>query len=335
MERLPKRRIDENPVLSMRKLASILCLDVAQVEILASEAGRYYRPFDRRKTRGTGKWRHIDNPTGLLKSVQSRIHKKLLVPISLPETVVGGARGRSTIDHAKYHLWQPWIVTLDIKDCFPSISNTRIFDVFRSKLGYSTPVASALTRLTTFQHRLPQGAPTSPTLANLALLDFHAEVDEICCRLNLQHSIYVDDIAISGEKAIQAIPPICSLLESNGFNVSWRKIQVQPRSACQQITGLQVNNGIDISRQKLVELREEIISIANAEYVFSRDLQSIWGKINNIKNISPLAGGSLTDFARQHLPETSIPGGCRRGEIRGCRRYERDHSGADHQALTS
>ncbi len=327
MKQLATRQIDDSPLLSMRKLASILGVSLFQLETLASEAGRYYRPFDRRKNKGTGKWRHIDNPVGLLKSVQAKIHKRILASFPIPETMVGGAKGRSTQDHAKHHLWQPWIVTLDIKECFPSITNAVVFDIFRSRLGFSTPVSSALTRMTTFQRRLPQGAPTSPTLANLALLDVHAGIEAICNQLNLQHSIYVDDIAVSGEKAIQATSPICALLADQGFRVSWRKIQVLPRSGCQEITGLQVNRGIDITPKRLLVLREEIRALADAEYIFNRDLQSIWGKINSVMSVNPLAGSALTEFANQCLPEIAIPGGCRRGEVRHCMRYSADHSG--------
>ena len=53
---------------------------------IADRSGRYYRPFDRRKKNGSS-WRHIDNPTGVLKELQSLVQRRILSGVPLPERI--------------------------------------------------------------------------------------------------------------------------------------------------------------------------------------------------------------------------------------------------------
>jgi RNA-directed DNA polymerase len=186
-----------------------------EIEAIAESAGRFYQPFDHRRERGRGKWRHIDNPTGNLKAIQARIYKQILQSLALPETVTGGVRGRSVRDHAAPHVGQPALVTLDLRACFPRIDHHAINRVFR-RLGYSPTIAHVLTQLTTFQRSLPQGAPTSPALANLALLNLHVELQEIAQERGLVLTQYVDDIAMSGAGAQDAIEPVVQAIMRYG-----------------------------------------------------------------------------------------------------------------------
>lgn len=318
---------DGSPLLSWRRLEDLLEVGRETIQAVAQQAGRYYQPFDRRKIRGTGKWRHIDNPQSELKALQRKIQRQLLAHFPFPESIVGGVRERSVLDHAKKHIQKLWVVTLDIKECFPSISNGDIFSVLRNYLGASTELANVLTRLTTFQHRLPQGAPTSPALANLALLPLCKKLFELAQRLELDFTMYVDDIAFSGDNAVFAIEPACRIIKEYGFRVSWQKTRVLSNEKPQEVGGLLVNNRINTLRQSRRQIRKDIMSLAEIGAISERDLHSIWGRIRYVKYIRPAAGAVLEEFARRHLPEMIERGGMPRHETRECRRFERDHSG--------
>lgn len=71
-----------------------------------------------------------------------------------------------------------------------------VFEMFRLN-GYSPDVAHILTQLTTFKGHLPQGAPTSPTLANLVGLNYDKLLLDICIKNNLKYTRYVDDLWFS------------------------------------------------------------------------------------------------------------------------------------------
>src|SRR5437868_11741322 len=112
---------------------------------------------------------------------------------SLPSYMTGGLPGRSIKNNSVPHLEQDVVVGLDIENCFPSISHKQVFGTFR-KLGYSTDIASMLTKLTTYQNRLPQGAPTSPLLCNLVLWDSAERISLLASKKGCFFTIYIDDV---------------------------------------------------------------------------------------------------------------------------------------------
>lgn len=206
------------PLVSMRQVEFVLGKSREDLRKIASYAGRYYHPFDRRREIGKGKWRHIDNPKGELKLLQKRIQKHILSKINLPDTMVGGIPGRSIRANAKIHEGQQRLVTLDLKNCFPRTTDLKVFEAYRKILKCSSEIASLLTKLTTFQKRLPQGAPTSSILANFTLLPMHDEICAIAKKFDLRCSIYVDDIAFSGVSAYEAIDEIIYAIQRHGHS---------------------------------------------------------------------------------------------------------------------
>ena len=158
---------------SPKRLGDILRIPPAKLAEIAESADVHYspfalakppRPFERFYAR---KLRPIDNPLQDLKWIQQRIYRRLLKPMCFPSHILGAIPKRSVMDNAEHHLTAALLVTLDVRQCFPSITNIHIYRVWSNFLGCSPPVAAMLTRLTTFGRHLPQGAPTSPLLANL------------------------------------------------------------------------------------------------------------------------------------------------------------------------
>ena len=78
----------------------------------------------------------------------------------------GFVKKRDPMTHAMAHVGRRFVVRLDIKDFFPSIGLGAVESVFRP-FGYKPDVVNLLSRLTLLNGKLPQGAPTSPYLANL------------------------------------------------------------------------------------------------------------------------------------------------------------------------
>jgi hypothetical protein len=295
------------------------------IERIASTAGRYYSPFDRRKTKGEGKWRHIDNPRGVLKDLQRKIHRQLLAPIVLPDTILGGVRGRSVRDHAEAHVGQPILVTLDLSSCFPSITRHAIYDVYMRQVECSPAIARILTQLTSFQQALPQGAPTSPTLANLALLDLHRELQVLARNFGLALTFYVDDIAISGARAREAVEPTILAVMRHGHGVSRRKIVVAHSGVKQALTGHVVNSVVSIDRPKRRDLYQRILDLASVECPLDVDLRSVRSSIAHVEYTNPSQGAVLRRLADRVLPDVGVEGRRpRTDETRVCR-HRRTH----------
>ncbi len=295
-------------LVSIRRLEALLGRGRSDIKRIASNAGRYYKPFDMRKQRGVGKWRHIANPTGELKVLQRKIQKNILSSYNFPDTFFGAIKGRTTIDNASYHVGSPVLLTLDLKDCFMKIRDKTIFAAYINIFKCSQEIASLLTKLTTFQHQLPQGAPTSSFLANAALLPLHHAIGLQCKQMGLKYSFYVDDITISGLKAMESIEPIIHLIHKQGHAVKRKKIHRMPGNVSQRTTGLIVNRKVSIGRTYKENLYELIKTLSMKPQIHRNELDSILGKINHVRSVSPEKAEVINYFAEKHLPKNVIAG---------------------------
>lgn len=212
---------------------------------------------DKRK-KGNGEFRVLHKPTRKMVRLQKKIRIHLLKPIPLDPCVHGYRKGHSHLTNAQVHQGNSYLAKLDIKGFFPSIHYTRVQKLF-IRLGYSSDVAKMLTKLTTYEYCLPQGAPTSPDISNLIL----AGVDEILAReckgKDLVYTRYSDDIAISGNWNFKnLVDGFIEVIERNGFLVSRKKKEFLGPSERKTVTGWIINEKVNVARDKILRLRAEI-----------------------------------------------------------------------------
>ena len=167
-------------------------------------------------------------------------------------------------------------------------------------------MSDLLTKLTSFQRHLPQGAPTSSSLCNLALLPLHLKILNYCNKNGLNLTQFVDDITISGNKkgVIQAIDNIISIIQSQGYAVRKRKIKVMLANQRQKTTGLIVNKKISVSKKFIENVRLEIINSLNIDRISEKTIKSILGKINYIKLVSQKEGNKLMNLTNDMMFDT-------------------------------
>ena len=190
-----------------KKLAALLQVSEAALTDISSRTDLYKRRWKHKKEE---KWlrekpaaeiaqhyRPIDIPDCGLKAVQSRI-AKLLGRITPPDWLFSPVKGRSYVDNAACHKGARAFWLLDIADYFPSCTANNVAHFFHCQLECSPDVTAILVHLTTWQQCLPQGSPCSPILAYFSNLGMWGEVEESVSRAGLRHSVYADDITISG-----------------------------------------------------------------------------------------------------------------------------------------
>jgi len=181
---------------SVGALAEFIGMPEADLVRLAHSQDAY-RGFDLKNLKG--RWRHIDRPIPQLRDVQDKLNATLTHNIEFPSYIIGGVPGRSHLDHAWPHLGKPLIITLDLKDYFPSIGKGSVYTGLHEVLGLSRSVANILTLLTTCDGYVPQGSPTSLTVANIASFRMFAKMYEHAKEACVLSTFYVDDIAMSGK----------------------------------------------------------------------------------------------------------------------------------------
>jgi RNA-directed DNA polymerase len=256
---------DKLDLYSFRYLEVLLGRPRAELKDLASGAVRHYRPFlqkpkerpfARKITAPKKRW--IDNPVNPLKMIQARILECILGQLILPEHLLGGIKGKSILENARLHLRGKYLLTIDIKNFFPSISPKHVQSVFRKLLNCSPDVSHLLTGLTTCRGRLPQGSSTSPLLANLVLSSFDSEVRAVCLANKVCYSSWVDDLAFSGNSVSQVVGPVIAVLANSGFRVSHRKIVLMGPTDRKLLNKLVLGKLVTVQKQYKARIRAGI-----------------------------------------------------------------------------
>ena len=244
----------------------------------ANEDAWYRTRFEPKKS-GNG-MREINPPVIKLKLLQRRINR-LLQRLLVPMAVKGGIKGHSHLDHAVAHTGKTVVITLDLSDFYPSVKSGRVYDIFCQRLGCSPDIARRLTRLTTYHGHLPQGAPTSGTLAVLAAERLAIRLTHLAEAYHATFTMYMDDMAFSANyllpKSFQA--KVKEIVEQERFKLKESKTEEMVATEREQlVTGLKVNDGLDIPSETLADLREEIALLSTG--TDEKLARSLAGKLN-------------------------------------------------------
>lgn len=212
--------------------------------------------------RGRGhKNRRLSVPNGFLKTVQRRILDCYLYKLDVSKFSTAYCRGSSLLDNASPHIGKEYIVKLDISHFFDNIDDDMVFMTMR-QLGMSMPATSLLTNLCVHNGRLPQGAPTSPYIANLVMKHFDEKLGLWCAENNITYTRYCDDITLSGTKkaikSVHLVSKIRRMLYRMGFNLNEKKTVFVSSSQQQKVTGIVVNEKPQISREMRRTIRQEV-----------------------------------------------------------------------------
>ena len=234
---------------TVKHLAYILSVkQSALTEIINNIDSYYYEKKELKRNKdGTPKLKNglqqtrIIHPSkSQLKLIQTRILKRIFYKIGFPEYAYGGVPGRNNIKNAKAHQGKKYIFSTDLKNYFPTITNRRVFSTYLS-LGFSPTVSSLLTKLTTYKGHIPQGAPTSTSLANFCFLSTGNRLYSFSKENHITFTSYVDDLTFSSSNNFKHIvPSIIEIIERDDFFINRKKTKYQTSRPV--VTGIPVHN---------------------------------------------------------------------------------------------
>ncbi len=293
-------------VASRKKLERVLEIPLAELEHASLKRDFLYNPFTSRKGK---KPRDIANPSERLKSIQRRIVDNMLSRIPFPAFMIGGVPGRKLHEHAEIHVGKKIVVTLDVEDCFPSISEKQVYLAFRSLLKCSDEVAHLLTRLTTFKGTLPLGNPTSNYLANLVLLPCIKRVFLLAKENNVSLGQYVDDQGLSGDNLPNDfITKAVKEFQKRGFRINRSKIRVMRSGSAQVVTNMVVNKKLSVPlkvRKKVRASVNELTQIKPDHPAYGPCYRSAFGRVKSIQKLHPSEAKKYLDMIAS-LPKPSL-----------------------------
>ncbi|WP_055151608.1 retron St85 family RNA-directed DNA polymerase [Jiulongibacter sediminis] len=214
-----------------------------------------------------GEKRVIDCPNANLKAIQRFFLKKYLNKVEVNKRVNGFVPKRGIKRNALFHMKNKYLLTIDIKDFFPSISQKKVFEVLY-EIYYDKDFALKMAKLCTYKRSLPQGAPTSPALSNLVFKGIDDEIMKYCNSEMVNYSRYADDLTFSSDNknSLQYVYKFVShLLYTNGFNINKKKTRYLSGKGKMSITGVYINSGkpkvsSELKKQLRAELHQYIIN---------------------------------------------------------------------------
>lgn len=284
------------PLESIGALASWFGVRIEELEWFADLKGLTHRKGNpqlshynyRVLVKDSGSIRLIESPKSRLKKLQQQILSRILDKVPSHPAVHGFVRGRSVRTCVSLHTGQRVILRMDLKDFFPSFPARRIQAMFRT-LGYPEPVADLLGGICTnftplsvwskekfspplgLQARqwardlycrphLPQGAPTSPSLANICSYRLDCRLSGLARSAGAAYTRYADDLAFSGGAEIERTVERFSLHAAaicleEGFHVNHRKTRIMRQGVRQHLVGLVANSRPNIIRPDFDRLK--------------------------------------------------------------------------------
>ena len=202
-----------------------------------------------------GKVRVLHAVSGKLKYLQTKTYEKLSSDFQPSTFAKAFVKGGGIIEHAKIHRNKKLIISFDIKDFFPSITFARVQGMFKKyPFSFDGNWATYLAQICCLENNgpIPQGGVTSPYVSNMLCRKMDSRFSKLAIKEKLHYSRYADDLTFSSNKFIN-IEKIKKWVEEvvndEGFHLNHDKTRVLKKHQRQIVTGIVVNNGLNVNRK--------------------------------------------------------------------------------------
>ena len=285
----------------------------------------------------SGGVRLIEAPKPRLKGMQRQILARILEQVPPHSAAHGFVKGRSIKTFVGPHVSRRVVLRMDLQDFFPTFSAARIGGVFRT-LGYPEAVADLLGGICTnaaprdvwtqasaetdtvqlqqvhsvyIRPHLPQGAPTSPALANICTYRLDCRLAGLAKSVGAEYTRYADDLAFSSndalfERRIETFSiHVAGILILEGFTVHFRKTRVMRQGVRQYLAGLVTNQRTNVIRADFDRLKATLTNCVrlgpesqNRE-AHPRFRSHLEGRVGFVEMINPARGERLRRIFEQ------------------------------------
>lgn len=212
----------------------------------------------------SGGTRTLHAVTGRLKTLQRQALERLQEHWKPSAYAHGFAEGRSIITNASIHRRKKRIIKVDIADFFPSIHFGRVSGMFQAPpFRFGKEAAIVLAQIACLDDgigALPQGGVLSPYIANMVCRRLDKRLAELAKEYRCRFTRYADDITFSTNDVAKLdqgglIKRIYDVIEAEHFTPNKGKTKVLTPKDRQIVTGVVVNDGVNVNRRYLRSIR--------------------------------------------------------------------------------
>lgn len=322
---------------SLTELANSMNLDLNTLRYLIYQRQvskrTHYHTFEIPKKSG-GK-RKISAPKRQMKALQRWVLDTILDRITMDEHAHGFIKDRSILTNAQPHTGKEIVVNIDLKDFFPSIDFKRVKGLFH-KLGYSEQMSIIFALICTYTETetvemdgakyyvqkgkrvLPQGSPASPAISNLIAYRLDKKVQGLAKKLDFTYTRYADDLSFStsrkNEKNVaKLLHFLRKIIESEGLIMHPEKTQVMRNGGQQKVTGIVVNEKLNVEREQMRKFRALLHNIEVNGWKDQRWgqahnlIHSIEGYIHFVKMVNPAKGDKFQNQLNKIIEKHGCP----------------------------
>ena len=321
------------------QLAQSMEIDLAEMRYLL-----YHRNVSRRThyhsftiPKKSGGVRVISAPKSKLKHLQYWVLNNILSVLPVGEYAHGFIEGKSICSNALPHVGKDIVINVDLQNFFPTITYKRIKGLF-VRLGYSEQLATVFSLICTetpydkvemdgveyyvqkSERVLPQGSPASPAISNLIAYRLDKKVQGLAAKYNFTYTRYADDLTFSssadGEKNIARLLFFLEkIVRSEGFVLHPDKTSIMRKGRQQRVTGIVVNEKMNIPRADLHRFRALLHNIenngwGNRQWRGSANAHlpmSVKGYISFVKMVNPEKGTLFEEQLKRIIDKHGFP----------------------------
>ena len=272
---------------SFDDLVQNLRLSYKLVYWLTSTSKEKYKTFSIDKKDGTK--REINAPVLSVKLIQKWILTNILYKIKVSPYSYGfkaGEKGSPLVKCAEKHKNNLYILKIDLKNFYPSIKREKVYYTFLD-LGYNSSISNLLTNACIHNEKLPQGAVTSPYLANLICRNMDYRISGYCNKRDIIYTRYADDLTFSCDNRDalhKIVHTINRIIKDEGFMMNEKKTLFMTPKCKKNILGVTVNDNLLKAPKEMKRMVRSMIhyQVATGDYT---DIEKIRGYISYIDSI--------------------------------------------------
>ncbi|QDV49158.1 reverse transcriptase family protein [Gimesia fumaroli] len=317
-------------------IAHWLNLPLGKLAWLTHRFNQSDRPDDVKESHYTYHWlpkrngfRLIEAPRPFIKMAQQQILQEILNQIPVHDAAHGFVTGHSPVTNAIPHTGKRVVVKFDLENFYASVNFARVVSIFRS-VGYCREAALWLARLSTtaipmnmpfpdgslrpllpyLSRHLPQGASTSPALANLSAFSLDVRLSGLARSFDADYTRYADDLTFSGSdqflRSLRVfIPLVNQIIRSERFQVNQSKRRVLRNNQQQKVTGVVVNEHTNVPRKEFDLLKAILTNCIRQGPVGQNREQHpdfashLRGRIAYVQQLNPNRGQRLLQLYEQ------------------------------------
>ena len=247
-----------------------------RVEALVISAPGRYRTYTIPK-KETGKTRLIAEPPPEIKTLQRWFAERHLSRLPVHRAATAYRPGSSIVKNAAVHKANPFLLTMDFQDFFPSLKPRDL----RRAIARSGRLTFTRAELRLVDHllfwkagglpgltglRLSSGAPSSPAVSNAVMHELDVAIAELCRKRRIRYTRYADDLTFSGksEPALLAVfGQIGTLIRRTKMprlTVHADKTVFSSKSTRREVTGLTLtpDGKLSIGRDRKALIRDQV-----------------------------------------------------------------------------